>query len=378
MDEFRPRALIADDERINLLIFEKMLQNMNLEVTTASDGSECISLCEKNQFDYIFLDQHMPHLNGTQTMIALKQKFASVGREVPIICVTGLTAESEKEALLKAGFTDYLAKPIEIAELEKILKKYENPTKDCGNSTNDCENSTSDCVGQNNEMEKKCGTEISARIAQIDGIDIAYGIEHCGSEKDFLEVLKIYGASIEEKSERIENCLKNGDWENLRLASHAIKSTSKAVGALEISDLARQIEDMCSSLENIDVVRNLTKELLEKYKKIQMQLQSTEDEKSLTDENTKNTEKQNISEEQLFEAEETLKELALFYDSASIKIVLDSINEYNLPDDWKIYFNKLKTCFTKMDWENARSIMEEFGKTHKEIKNGKCNYVHQW
>ena len=135
---------------------------------------------------------------------------------------------------------------------------------------------------------------------------------------------------------------------------------------------------MCSSLENIDVVRNLTKELLEKYKKIQMQLQSTEDEKSLTDENTKNTEKQTISEEQLFEAEEALKELALFYDSASIKIVLDSINEYNLPDDWKIYFNKLKTCFTKMDWENARSIMEEFGKTHKEIKNGKCNYVHQW
>ncbi len=112
MAGIRPGALVVDDERINLLIFNKMLSSFGVDSSNASDGYECLQMCAKKRFDYIFLDISMPRLDGFETLKRLRLNFQDRGIDIPIICITGETDSGRRKEILDAGFTDIMSKPI--------------------------------------------------------------------------------------------------------------------------------------------------------------------------------------------------------------------------------------------------------------------------
>ncbi len=124
MTTSRPSALVVDDERINLLIFNKMLTSFGVESTNASNGYECMGLCSKRRFDFIFLDIRMPGMDGFDTLNELKKLFVINGDPVPVICITGDADSTRKREILNAGFTDIMNKPINKKVLEDMLRKY--------------------------------------------------------------------------------------------------------------------------------------------------------------------------------------------------------------------------------------------------------------
>ena len=336
----RPSALIVDDERVNLLILEKLLRGMGVDVTEASNGRECLTLCESNRFDYIFLDQRMPGLNGTDTMTSLKQIFEACGISTPIICVTGLSSKEDRIKLLSEGFTDYLAKPVDKKSLELILSKYTPVGKQIIS------------VDDEDELD-----DLPNWIGDLREVDATYGIKHCGSAGEFLTILGIFKNSIEEKSKKIEDCFRAGDWDELGLIVHSLKSTSGAIGASEISDIAMILETACEQ-GNIPLLNGLTPKLLAKYRDLGRHIQE------LSEGATDDSLLKDITDEELTEANRTIAELIDSYDVSSIDIVMESLDEYRIPDDWKTYFNKLGKYFGKLDWEGARALMTEFGEAH--------------
>ncbi len=115
------KILLVDDNQLNLKVAKKILNKYDLEVVAVLSGKECIAQVEQGlEHDLLLLDEMMPELSGTETMKILKEKKYAK----PIIVVTADVEANSKEKYLKLGFDDYLPKPLNIKDLEQMLKKY--------------------------------------------------------------------------------------------------------------------------------------------------------------------------------------------------------------------------------------------------------------
>jgi signal transduction histidine kinase len=116
------KILVVDDNKVNLKVAERLLKNYNVNVETASSGQECLDkIHNKETFDLILMDDMMPKMSGTETFHKLKD---IKDFNTPVIALTANAISGMKEKYLKAGFDDYLAKPIQKIELNQILIKY--------------------------------------------------------------------------------------------------------------------------------------------------------------------------------------------------------------------------------------------------------------
>ena len=114
------KTLLVDDNNVNIKLATRLLKQFNLEVTTASNGQECIDLVKNNEYDIIFLDHMMPGLDGIATVHKLRED----GKNMPIIALTANSYSGSRDKYIEEGFTDYLPKPFRYKDLNKILEKY--------------------------------------------------------------------------------------------------------------------------------------------------------------------------------------------------------------------------------------------------------------
>ena len=116
------KILIVDDNKLNLKVAQKLLVKYNPTVITAESGFECLNLINSgNTYDLILLDDMMPKMRGSETLIRLKQ---IPNFNIPVVVLTANAINGMKEQYIKDGFNDYLAKPIEKPELYRVLRKY--------------------------------------------------------------------------------------------------------------------------------------------------------------------------------------------------------------------------------------------------------------
>ena len=135
LDVSGARALIVDDNELNIKVASTLLKKYNFTIESASGGQECINMLLKDDnYDIIFLDDMMPRMSGRDVIKKLRK---AEDFNVPTIALTANAIEGMKEEYLECGFDDYLAKPIEKAELERVIKKYlTNFVKDSVKSNN--------------------------------------------------------------------------------------------------------------------------------------------------------------------------------------------------------------------------------------------------
>jgi len=117
------RVLVVEDNAINLRLIQIMLQENGLEVTTASNGVEAVDMCARNSYDMIFMDIDLPQKNGIVATQEIKSTLAS-NLKTPIVALTAMAMEGDKEMLLREGLDDYIAKPLTNKKLSEVLEKY--------------------------------------------------------------------------------------------------------------------------------------------------------------------------------------------------------------------------------------------------------------
>ena len=117
------RALVVEDNLINQRLISILLQEYDMKVSTASDGEEGVRQCENQEFDIVFMDIDMPIKNGIMATKEIKERM-SKSTKMPIIALTALAMEGDRENILEEGLDDYLAKPLTRAKLEYILEKH--------------------------------------------------------------------------------------------------------------------------------------------------------------------------------------------------------------------------------------------------------------
>ncbi|HEX5623241.1 MAG TPA: response regulator [Sulfuricurvum sp.] len=118
-------ALIVEDNLINQRLIKLLLKEYGLNVVAASDGDQAVEACRNQQFDIVFMDIDMPVKDGILATQEIKAEEgpARTGR-MPIIALTALAMEGDREYILAKGLDDYLSKPLTREKLEYILHKY--------------------------------------------------------------------------------------------------------------------------------------------------------------------------------------------------------------------------------------------------------------
>ena len=116
------KILVVDDNKVNLKVAERLLRSYNVEVETIDNGFNCIEKIKNEEhYDLILMDDMMPKMSGTETFHKLQE---IPGFQISVIALTANAISGMKEKYLKEGFNDYLAKPIQKTELNRVLSKF--------------------------------------------------------------------------------------------------------------------------------------------------------------------------------------------------------------------------------------------------------------
>ena len=116
------QILVVDDNKINLKVAARLLEGYKVIVDQASSGKECIDLINNGKkYDLIFMDDMMPGMSGVETFNKIR---AMDNFNTPVVALTANAIAGMKEKYLKDGFNDYISKPIDKKELERVLKEF--------------------------------------------------------------------------------------------------------------------------------------------------------------------------------------------------------------------------------------------------------------
>jgi CheY-like chemotaxis protein len=114
------KVLVVEDDMINIELIQEMLARFDCEVVAKENGREGVKVALEQSFDLIFLDLHMPEMDGIQAAKAIRQG----GVSCPIIALTANVVSGIKRQCLEAGMSDFMGKPIELEDVGAILKKH--------------------------------------------------------------------------------------------------------------------------------------------------------------------------------------------------------------------------------------------------------------
>ncbi|WP_410772223.1 PAS domain S-box protein [Fontibacillus sp. BL9] len=117
------RILIAEDNEINQIVLQKMLERLGHYTSIVNNGQEVIQTIAYESFDMIFMDVHMPEMNGLEATQIIKR---TVPREKcpVIVAVTANALKGDRENCLKTGMDDYISKPIKSSVVAEVIRKY--------------------------------------------------------------------------------------------------------------------------------------------------------------------------------------------------------------------------------------------------------------
>lgn len=267
--------LVVDDNAMNLKVMARLLLPYQIKVTMAGGGLEALDKLDTQEFDCVFLDHMMPEMDGVEVLHKIRKKPGSYYQSLPIIAFTANAIGGAREMFLSEGFDDFIAKPIELSVLERLLRRYIPESKQIimkeDTAVSDMTADTSDndsfvsvegnapAAASNRDFDTKALARLSGA-----GINIDQGISYCGDREGFREIIGIFHAEGPKRLEQLTHFFKEQDWKNYVITVHALKSNSKGIGAKNLSELARQLE-MAGKGNQIDYILAHHEELMEQY-----------------------------------------------------------------------------------------------------------------
>lgn len=226
------KILLVDDTKMNIVVAVSLLKNTGIAIDTAMSGPEAIKLAEAEHYDVILLDQRMPGMDGTETLEVIRSSDNSKNKETPVICLTADAIRGARERYISRGFDDYLTKPIDGRELERMLAANIPPEK---------------IIRDNNSKDagpmKAAGKKDVLAVLERRGFDTGSGISYSGGDIDiYLSVLSEFAKEYRRKSESLKLYFDRKAWHDYGILIHSVKSSAKTIGAVELSEIAARLE----------------------------------------------------------------------------------------------------------------------------------------
>ncbi len=250
-------ALVVDDEPMNLIVAEGIFKKYCMDVTVCNSGMEAISLCKVHPYDIVFMDHMMPEMDGIEAMRKIKALRPGTGgkKETLFIALTANVISSARDMFLSEGFDGFVAKPIEIIELERVLKRLLPASAiqyvDEDILTRNNKPAVSASAKETPKADEKVVEDKASDDGDPDGFDplrkvginVDEGISYSQNDPGFYDmILKEYGTKASDKKKELCSFYEAKDWDNYTIRIHALKSTSKMIGAMDLFETAKDLE----------------------------------------------------------------------------------------------------------------------------------------
>ncbi len=295
------KVLVVDDNSTNLQVARGLMSPYQMQIDVCTSGFEAIEKIKKTHYDAVFMDHMMPEMDGIEAARLIRNLEGEYFKQIPIIALTANAMNDAREQFLEAGMNDFVAKPIEMRELHRVIKKYiqshapadyleqvkkeqreksqadtkapvPKPVPPAASKTASAAlpgSKLEQLLQQNKALLEQnlallnafqgdpSGSEEAEITAEdsagepfqqetqdgIPGIDMNRILQtYGGSTEIYHSILKTYYADIQEKATQLPALFESRDTENFTIQVHALKSASRGVGAFELGEEAYQLE----------------------------------------------------------------------------------------------------------------------------------------
>ena len=347
-----PKAeiLVVDDNAINLTVVKGLLNPLKMKIDTALSGKDAVLMTTDKRYDIIFMDHMMPEMDGVETTRVIRRLLGNNG-QVPIIALTANAVEGTAEMFINEGMNDFVTKPIEMRVIISKLHKWLPPEKIEKNR-----DKKMNAARLNANRDNKA-SQTTTDIA-IEGLDVKRAMEFLGNENLFWSVLKEYYRVIDKKCAMIQEYEQKEQWKEYTVEVHALKSASKQIGALDLAQVAEQME-AAGNAGNAALIHKITPGMLEEYMFYKGILApyfvKQEEEQSGR---AAKSDEMSVLFGEMKEAMENL-------DMDAMEKVIKDMGQYSYSDAQRDIFEKLKNAVEDIDTERCEEILDEWEKVLK-------------
>ncbi len=347
-----PKAeiLVVDDNAINLTVVKGLLNPLKMKIDTALSGKDAVLMTTDKRYDIIFMDHMMPEMDGVETTRVIRRLLGNNG-QVPIIALTANAVEGTAEMFINEGMNDFVTKPIEMRVIISKLHKWLPPEKIEKNR--DKKMNAARLNANRDNKASQTTTDIS-----IEGLDVKRAMEFLGNENLFWSVLKEYYRVIDKKCAMIQEYEQKEQWKEYTVEVHALKSASRQIGALDLAQVAEQME-AAGNAGNAALIHKITPGMLEEYMFYKGILAPyfVKQEEEQSGRAAKNDEMSVLFGE--------MKEAMENLDMDAMEKVIKDMGQYSYSDAQRDIFEKLKNAVEDIDTERCEEILDEWEKVLK-------------
>ncbi len=277
-DHYPLRILIAEDNVINQEVVSGMLEMMGYQTDIAENGLEAVKAVRDKQYDLIFMDVQMPHMDGIE---ATKRIIAELGDARPrIIAMTANVMQGDKESYIAAGMDGYVGKPILLEEVRTVLvntstllglqkeKSAEGmPTSKSIHADNLPQTPSTPTDLPSTHLEQVVNTTevpspeippVENAVTAYQYIDLSNLIELSSGDPVFIN--RILGRIVDKLPPAIAELdllLKAADYEGIKKSAHSLKSSSGYAGSEELKEIFQKIESLSGSRNELQRLPDL-------------------------------------------------------------------------------------------------------------------------
>ncbi|MEQ8221289.1 MAG: ATP-binding protein, partial [Candidatus Eremiobacterota bacterium] len=233
------RILLAEDVAVNQEVIRNMLKNMGYFPDIASNGLEVIEALKRQPYDLIFMDMHMPDMNGIEATKYIRKNWPEEKQPV-IVAMTAGVFEQDKELCFSCGMNDYIPKPLHMDTLREFISKY-NKIK---------------------EVKKRSSEEATDRSDIFDMTELLESMNR--DEKLLKELVDIFLNKIPLQIEKLKQTFNKGNLELFMRQAISIKGVSANMSAKLLMNKASALEDMVKKGRTDEIPAGI-KELEEEF-----------------------------------------------------------------------------------------------------------------
>ena len=225
------KVLLVDDVQINRDVAMAFLDRAGLSVDTAVNGRQAVTMVQSTNYDLVLMDIQMPELDGLSATREIRQDPRHT--QLPILAMTAHAMSGDRERSLEVGMNDHLTKPINATTLFDALLHWIAPrTASPGLATPTVTKLVDSAPSP------------SADLSALDGIDTARGLDnHLRQPALYLRILRGFSTEFGAGADDINTALAQGDFPLARRLAHSLKSAAATIGAQELSDCAKVLEN---------------------------------------------------------------------------------------------------------------------------------------
>jgi len=277
-------------------------------------------------------------MDGVEATKAIRNMDDPYFKEIPIIALSANATTEAQELFRQSGFFDFVPKPIKLKELCGCIRRwlplgtviYEGP---------EMEKMRAQMEGQTDEDE-----------LVIEGLDVKEGIQNSGTKELFLSLLGDFYKLIDQKATKVEKCLADGMIRDYTIEVHALKSTARMIGAMELSEKFYRLEQL-GNAEDEKTLAIETPPVLSLYRSYKPILEPFA--------KLREQEKQEVTTEEILTELENLKNAMDCFDLDAADAAMHKLEGFSFPEEYQSKVESLSAYVADVAIEEVMNLADE-------------------